>query len=310
MQSQIERGEARRGRAEEADGRQPRRHRAADPGSQRPGLRGHATRRSTPSSQAGGAEPDEDGDELIAALEEQGTTEEQARDQLGSQVVIQELVADEAGTSSRPRRSCARSTTRPRAGQRAEGKRPEDSALREGEVADRRAGQVRQASTRSPRRWSRIFVRTRTSPSTSDRVIRAQLIQQHPQRRPLLAPAPRDRVGAQHHGGSVSGSTRTPRRVARPRGSSPIPCRRRSGPRRARGCRSGARCAGVKPAIEARVRTRPRRRCCASSRSSRGRRTTRRAARFGRVTAPRVPTACVHSSAAPCRLRRAIGARV
>lgn len=40
-----------------------------------------------------------DGDELIAALEEQGTTEEQARDQLQSQVVIQELVKDEAGTA-------------------------------------------------------------------------------------------------------------------------------------------------------------------------------------------------------------------
>jgi peptidyl-prolyl cis-trans isomerase SurA len=40
-----------------------------------------------------------DGAELIAALEEQGTTEEQARDQLEQQVVIQELVTDEAGTT-------------------------------------------------------------------------------------------------------------------------------------------------------------------------------------------------------------------
>ena len=40
-----------------------------------------------------------DGAELIAALEEQGTTEEQARDQLEQQVVIQELVKDEAGTT-------------------------------------------------------------------------------------------------------------------------------------------------------------------------------------------------------------------
>ncbi len=39
-----------------------------------------------------------DGDELIAALEKQGTTEDEARDQLESQVMIEELVADEAGT--------------------------------------------------------------------------------------------------------------------------------------------------------------------------------------------------------------------
>lgn len=39
-----------------------------------------------------------DGAELLAALEKQGTTEEQARDQLESQVVIQELVTDEAGS--------------------------------------------------------------------------------------------------------------------------------------------------------------------------------------------------------------------
>ena len=38
-----------------------------------------------------------DVDELIAALEEQGTSEELARDQIQSQVVIKELVADEAG---------------------------------------------------------------------------------------------------------------------------------------------------------------------------------------------------------------------
>lgn len=38
-----------------------------------------------------------DAAELIAALEKQGTTEQQARDQLETQVVIQELVADEAG---------------------------------------------------------------------------------------------------------------------------------------------------------------------------------------------------------------------
>lgn len=40
-----------------------------------------------------------DGAELIAALEKQGTTEEQARAQLQSQVVIQELVVDEVGTA-------------------------------------------------------------------------------------------------------------------------------------------------------------------------------------------------------------------
>lgn len=39
----------------------------------------------------------QDTDELIAALEEQGTTEEEARNQLSSQVLIQELVEDEAG---------------------------------------------------------------------------------------------------------------------------------------------------------------------------------------------------------------------
>lgn len=36
-------------------------------------------------------------DELIAAIEEQGTTEEAARDQLASQLLIEQLVADEAG---------------------------------------------------------------------------------------------------------------------------------------------------------------------------------------------------------------------
>jgi SurA-like N-terminal domain len=36
-------------------------------------------------------------EELIAAIEEQGTTEEQARDQLEAQLVIQQLLEDEAG---------------------------------------------------------------------------------------------------------------------------------------------------------------------------------------------------------------------
>lgn len=36
-------------------------------------------------------------DELLAAVEEQGTSEEQAREQIGSQLLIEQLVADEAG---------------------------------------------------------------------------------------------------------------------------------------------------------------------------------------------------------------------
>ena len=56
-------------------------------------------RTSTPSSTiARGGEPAEGSvDELIAALEKQGATEEQARDQLEQQMVIDLLVADEAG---------------------------------------------------------------------------------------------------------------------------------------------------------------------------------------------------------------------
>jgi hypothetical protein len=38
-------------------------------------------------------------DELLAALEDQGTTEEQARAQLETQVMVEQLVADESGTT-------------------------------------------------------------------------------------------------------------------------------------------------------------------------------------------------------------------
>ena len=90
---------ARRGRVEGADGRQPREHRAARAGGRGPRT-STVTEQDVEDELTTLAKENQLGsvDELFAALEKQGTTEEQARDQLESQMVIEELVADEAGS--------------------------------------------------------------------------------------------------------------------------------------------------------------------------------------------------------------------
>ena len=82
------------------------------------------------------------GEEFLAALEKQGTTEEQARDQVETQVMIEQLVDDEAGPA-KPReelrtiyRQAKEQQQHGPAGRRA----AEDPVVRRREAAARGAG--------------------------------------------------------------------------------------------------------------------------------------------------------------------------
>ena len=78
-------------------------------------------------------------EELLAAVEKQGVTEEQARSQVGTQLMVEELAEDEDGSIEPTEKELGRLD--PQAGS-SRSVRPEDPAVRQGPRPVRRAGHV------------------------------------------------------------------------------------------------------------------------------------------------------------------------